>query len=75
MRFLRNSIEKTGNLEKDYRLSGGEGGIRTLETLLTPTRFPIVRLRPAQPPLHAIRFIAFRSAICVALKQRRYITR
>lgn len=32
---------------------GGEEGIRTLETLLTPTRFPIVRLRPAQPPLHA----------------------
>ena len=31
---------------------GGERGIRTLETLLTPTRFPIVRLRPAQPSLH-----------------------
>ena len=30
---------------------GGERGIRTLETLLTPTRFPIVRLRPAQPSL------------------------
>ncbi len=26
--------------------SGGEGGIRTLETLLRPTRFPIVRARP-----------------------------
>ena len=26
--------------------SGGEGGIRTLETLLGPTRFPIVRARP-----------------------------
>lgn len=25
---------------------GGEGGIRTLETLLGPTRFPIVRARP-----------------------------
>ena len=25
---------------------GGEGEIRTLETLLTPTRFPIVRPRP-----------------------------
>ena len=25
---------------------GGEGGIRTLEMLLTPTRFPIVRPRP-----------------------------
>ena len=26
--------------------AGGEGGIRTLETLLGPTRFPIVRARP-----------------------------
>ncbi len=25
---------------------GGEQGIRTLETLVTPTRFPIVLLRP-----------------------------
>ena len=31
--------------------SGGEKGIRTLEALSTLTRFPIVRLRPAQPPL------------------------
>ena len=31
-----------------YRLFfGGEGGIRTLEPLLTVTRFPIVRARPA----------------------------
>ena len=28
-------------------ISGGEGGIRTLEPLLTITRFPIVRARPA----------------------------
>ncbi len=28
-------------------LFGGEGGIRTLEPLLTVTRFPIVRARPA----------------------------
>ena len=26
---------------------GGEGGIRTLETLLRPTRFPVVRARPS----------------------------
>ncbi len=26
---------------------GGEGGIRTLETLLTPTRFPVARPRPS----------------------------
>ena len=33
-------------------LIGGEGGIRTLETLLTPTRFPIVRARPTTRLLH-----------------------
>ena len=27
---------------------GGEGGIRTHEALLTPTRFPVVRPRPAK---------------------------
>ena len=27
-------------------LSGGEGEIRTLETLMRPTRFPVVRARP-----------------------------
>ena len=26
--------------------SGGEGEIRTLETLMGPTRFPVVRARP-----------------------------
>ena len=31
---------------------GGERGIRTLERVLAVTRFPIVRLRPAQPSLH-----------------------
>ncbi len=35
-------------------LVGGERGIRTLEALLTLTRFPIVRLRPAQPSLRVI---------------------
>ena len=28
---------------------GGKTGIRTLGALLTHTRFPVVRLRPAQP--------------------------
>ncbi len=31
---------------------GGERGIRTLGTVLAFTRFPIVRLRPAQPTVH-----------------------
>ncbi len=35
--------------------TGGEGEIRTLGTLLTYTRFPIVLLRPARTPLRARR--------------------
>ena len=31
---------------------GGKGGIRTLGRVLADTRFPVVRLRPAQPPFH-----------------------
>ena len=38
---------------------GGEGEIRTLDTLLGYTRFPIVRARPATRLLH-------RSALCPA---------
>ena len=39
-----------------YRLfnSGGQRGIRTLDTLLTYTRVPVVRLRPAQPSVHTL---------------------
>ena len=33
---------------------GGERGIRTLERVLAVTRFPIVRLRPAQPSLQKV---------------------
>ena len=36
-------------------LRGGERGIRTLGTGLPHTRFPVVRLRPAQPSLRATR--------------------
>ena len=32
---------------------GGEKGIRTLETVLGFTRFPVVRLRPTRPSLLA----------------------
>ena len=35
---------------------GGEKGIRTLVGGLLQTRFPVVRLRPAQPSLHAGRY-------------------
>ena len=33
---------------------GGEREIRTLGRVLAFTRFPVVRLRPAQPSLHII---------------------
>ena len=33
---------------------GGERGIRTPERVLAVTRFPVVRLRPAQPSLRAV---------------------
>ena len=39
---------------RDGFLFGGEGGIRTLELLLTVTRFPIVRARPATRLLQAV---------------------
>ena len=37
---------------------GGDGEIRTLETLLTPTRFPVVRPRPARRHLQNFLFYA-----------------
>ena len=45
-RALFGQKKKHGNRSKLPCFSGGEGGIRTLETLLRPTRFPIVRARP-----------------------------
>ena len=52
--------EKSGSAEKQKttlcavfcKRGGGERGIRTLVTLSTQTRFPVVRLQPAQPSLH-----------------------
>ena len=35
---------------------GGEGGIRTLEPLLTVTRFPIVRARPTTRLLQVVKY-------------------
>ena len=48
------AIETKAPPNGDAFLFGGEGGIRTLERVLAVTRFPIVRLRPAQPPLQKI---------------------
>ena len=41
----------------------GEGEIRTLEPLLTVTRFPIVRARPATRLLHNINIISFHTSV------------
>ena len=40
-------------VDKCVLFSGGERGIRTLVRVLAETRFPVVRLRPAQPSLLA----------------------
>lgn len=45
---------------------GGEGEIRTLETLLTPTRFPVARPRPTRRLLQVIRV---QSVLCCFHKQ------
>ena len=44
--------EKNRRRPESLRRPGAERGIRTLERVLTVTRFPIVRLRPTQPSLH-----------------------
>ena len=44
-------IKKEPQLRVHFLLSGGEKGIRTLDTFLY-TRFPVVRLRPTRPSLH-----------------------
>ena len=45
---------------------GGETGIRTLERVLAVTRFPVVRLRPAQPSLQTYFVVpSFRTALII----------
>ncbi len=41
---------------RDAFCIGGQRGIRTLERVLAVTRFPVVRLRPAQPSVHNIKY-------------------
>ena len=43
--------KKRASLRLALLFSGGERGIRTLVRVLAETRFPVVRLRPAQPSL------------------------
>ena len=52
--LFRNKKGFTENLQT--LVTGGERGIRTLDTFKGYTRFPVVRLRPAQPSLHNIEF-------------------
>ena len=47
-RYILSATKK--DIQSDVLFYGGKGGIRTLERVLAVTRFPVVRLRPAQPP-------------------------
>ena len=47
-----NAPYKESSLGYKLLFSGGEGEIRTLEPLLTVTRFPVVRPRPTRRLLH-----------------------
>src|SRR5262245_62457221 len=40
-------------------MSGGRGGIRTLEAVLPPTRFPVARTRPGYATLPAAERVGF----------------
>jgi hypothetical protein len=44
--YTRLAIERIRPTRPSLHVHGGERGIRTLETGLAPTRFPIVLLRP-----------------------------
>ena len=44
---------------KNSASCGGKRGIRTLERVLAVTRFPIVRLRPAQPSFHDFNILSY----------------
>ena len=61
------------NVSKLVSSYGGEGGIRTRETLLTPTRFPVVRLRPAQPPLHSADSVFHKISLNIILEKAVFV--
>ena len=62
-------------------LLGGKGGIRTLGRVLADTRFPVVRLRPAQPSLHLLSLRIFKRlniiaqvvAVCQEVNQKKWV--
>ena len=51
LQFLRYTTKTTHDIFLSWAY-GGKKGIRTLEGFRGPTRFPVVRLRPAQPSFH-----------------------
>ena len=51
--FLAFVIKTKGRRLPSFCFYGGEKEIRTLVGVLAQTRFPVVRLRPTQPSLHA----------------------
>ena len=53
-------------VDKCVLFSGGERGIRTLGRVLADTRFPVVRLRPAQPSLHLLSLRIFKRLNIIA---------
>ena len=53
--FLQTAPATTKPLPDSAGVCGGKKGIRTLEGFRGPTRFPVVRLRPAQPSFQSSR--------------------
>ena len=51
---LSGSKKRNPAVLSDCGIFGGDGEIRTLDTLLGYTRFPIVRARPATRHLHIV---------------------
>ena len=59
-------IKKPSTASGTRLFYGGERGIRTLGRVLADTRFPVVRLRPAQPPFRG------ECLLCIHLRQLQY---
>ena len=52
LRIPESSKTKRKTRRHNLRVFGGKRGIRTLGAFIGHTRFPVVRLRPAQPSFH-----------------------
>ena len=58
--------EKNPQASQLTDFSGGKRGIRTLGGFMAHTRFPVVRLRPAQPSFHV--FFAALNGACISYR-------